>query len=45
MYTKASCCWSEHKQLRGFLALNNFGRFFTLYFCLILTAYYVKIVS
>ncbi len=34
---KASCCSSEHKQFRGFLAPNSFGRFFTLNFCLILS--------
>jgi hypothetical protein len=35
--TKASCCLSEHKQFRGFLVLDIFGRFFTLDFCLILS--------
>jgi hypothetical protein len=33
-YTTASSCSSEHKQFCGFLALDIFGRFFTLDFCL-----------
>jgi len=37
MVGKASCCSNEHKQFRGFLAPNSFGRFFTLNFCLILS--------
>ncbi len=36
-FIKAPCCSNEHKQYRGFLAPNSFGRFFTLNFCLILS--------